>query len=446
MTAVPMAPTPATSIRASAPVPVPGMTDPPPWPGSALARPGGDVAMAGVPLTEPAERYGTPVRVIDEEAVRAGARAWRRALPDADVVYAAEAFLCRAVVDWMADEGLGLAVGTADELELAASRGFPADRIVLHGPAKSPRDLRTALRLGVGRIVIDSPCEIARIASQAPGPEPQQVLIRVRPGNGSPAARPEFGVAAGPETEEAVARVLGQPRLQLVGLHCPPDSGATAPARYAGAVRGAVALLARIRDRFGVPLPELDLGGGFALPFALPGVPGHPAPPPAAYARRIEGELLRVCAEFDFSVPRLTVEPGRSLTAPAEVVLHRVLAVGRGPGGRALVAVDGGPGEAAGAAPVRLIGRLSPAPVRPATVVGRHGGPGDVIADGAELPVDVRPGDLLAVPAPGAYGVPTAPGGRYAVRPPVVAVRGGRARLLVRRETFEDVRRRDIGL
>ncbi|MFF3552115.1 diaminopimelate decarboxylase family protein [Streptomyces tsukubensis] len=430
MTAVPAIPVPA-------PVSFPEFAGPPVWPASAVARPGGDVALAGVPLTGPAERYGTPVHVLDEEEVRAGARAWRRALPDADVVYAAEAFLCRAVVDWMADEGLGLAVRSADELELAASRGFPADRMVLHGAAKSPRDLRTALRLGVGRIVIDSPCEIARLASQVPGPEPQQVLIRVRPGDG---AEGEFGLsAAGGEAEDAAARVLGQPCLELVGLHCDPGSGAASPSPspepYARAVRRLVVLLARIRERCGVALPELVIGGGFA-----------PGRAPGTYARRIQGELLRACAESDLPVPRITVEPGRSLIAPAGVALHRVLAIGRTPGGRTLVAVDGGRDDGPGPAPsVRMIGRVSSAPMRTATVVGRLGGPGDVLADGVELPEDVRPGDLLALPGSGARGVPAA-GCPAAGRPPVVAVRDGRARLLVRRETYEDLRARDIGL
>ncbi|MFJ8228742.1 diaminopimelate decarboxylase family protein [Streptomyces sp. NPDC094448] len=429
MTAVP-------AIPVSAPVSFPEFAGPPVWPASAVARPGGDIALAGVPLTGLAERYGTPVRVLDEEEVRGRARAWRRALPDAEVVYAAEAFLCRAVVDWMADEGLGLAVRSAEELELAASRGFPADRMVLHGAAKSPRDLRTALRLGVGRIVIDSPCEIARMASQVPGPEPQQVLIRVRPGAG---AEGEFGVsAAGGEAEDAAARVLGQPGLHLVGLHCEPGSGAASlsPEPYARAVHRLVALLARIRERSGVALPELVLGGGFGATRA-----------PGAYARRIQGELLRACAESDLPVPRITVEPGRSLVAPAGVALHRVLAIGRTPGGRTLVAVDGGRDDGPGPAPsVRMIGRVSSAPMRTATVVGRAGGPGDVLADGVELPEDVRPGDLLALPGSGACRVPAAPGCPAAGRPPVVAVRDGRARLLVRRETYEDLRARDIGL
>ncbi|MER6911910.1 diaminopimelate decarboxylase [Streptomyces sp. NPDC000594] len=396
-------------------------------------------AVGGVPLLELAERYGTPLHVLDEDEVRSRARAWRRALPDAEVVYAAGTFLCRAVVDWMAEEGLGLAVRSAGELELAAARGFPVDRIVLHGSAKSPQDLRTALRLGVGRIVIESGGEIARLAAQVPGPEAQQVMVRVLPDiEPTGGADRTFGLAvAGGDAEEAVARVLGLPSLELVGLHCRPGTRTASPERYVRTVRRLVAMLARIRDRHGIALPELDLGGGFAVS----GPPGDPAPAPAVYGRRIHDELVRSCAGYDYPVPRLTVEPGRSLMAPAGVALYRVLAVKRG-GGRVLAAVDGGTGDRPGAAlrgtSVRRVGRASSAPPRVTTVVGRDGGAGDVLADAVELPEDLRPGDVLAVPVSGGCPVPMAS--------PVVAVRGGWSRLLVRRETFEDHRRRDIGL
>lgn len=426
------------------------------WPASAVSAPGGDLSVAGVSLLELAERYGTPTYVLDEGEVRSRARAWVRALPEAEVVYAAKAFLCRAVVDWMDEEGLGLDVCSAGELELAATRGFPAERIVLHGNAKSPQDLGTALRLGVGRIVIDSGCEIARLAAQVPAHDAQQVMVRVLPGieaGAHPKIRTgaegqKFGLSiANGDAEEAVARILGQPQLELAGLHCHLGSQISSPEPYERAVRELVSFLVRVRDRFGVVLPELDLGGGFAAAY----LPGDAAPAPAVYARRIRRALTGACAEADLPLPRLTVEPGRSIMAPAGIALYRVLAVKRS-GGRVFVAVDGGmsdnprPALYGARYTVRRVGRASAAPMRAATVVGRHCEAGDVLADGVELPEDVRPGDVLAVPASGAYQASMASGYNMTGRPPVVAVADGRSRLLVRRETFDDQRRRDVGL
>ncbi|MFE4611778.1 diaminopimelate decarboxylase [Streptomyces niveus] len=426
------------------------------WPASAVSAPGGDLSVAGVSLLELAERYGTPTYVLDEGEVRARARAWVRALPEAEIVYAAKAFLCRAVVDWVEEEGLGLDVCSAGELELAATRGFPAERIVLHGNAKSPQDLGTALRLGVGRIVIDSGCEIARLAAQVPAHDAQQVMVRVLPGieaGAHPKIRTgaegqKFGLSiANGDAEEAVARILGQSQLELAGLHCHLGSQISSPEPYERAVRELVSFLVGVRDRFGVVLPELDLGGGFAAAY----LPGDAAPAPAVYARRITRALTGACAEADLPLPRLTVEPGRSIMAPAGIALYRVLAVKRS-GGRVFVAVDGGmsdnprPALYGARYTVRRVGRASAAPMRATTVVGRHCEAGDVLADGVELPEDVRPGDVLAVPASGAYQVSMASGYNMTGRPPVVAVADGRSRLLVRRETFDDQRRRDVGL
>ncbi|MEU8887699.1 diaminopimelate decarboxylase [Streptomyces sp. NPDC048442] len=429
---------------------------PPVWPASATVAPGGDLTIGGVSLSALADRFGTPVYVLDEQEVRDRARAWRRALPDAEVAYAAKAFLCRAVVDWIREEGLGLDVCSAGELELAVTHGFDADRIVLHGNAKSPEDLRAALRFGVGRIVIDSDCEIARLAAQVTGPKPQRVMVRVLPGieagahkkirTGAEGQKFGLSIAAG-DAEDAVARTLGQPHLQLVGIHCHLGSQIATPEPYGAAVHRLIAFLARLRERYGVTLPELDIGGGFAVAYR----PGDPAPTAAAYGQLISRQLTTSCAEFRYPTPRLTVEPGRSLLAPAGVALYRVLAVKRS-GGQVFVAVDGGmsdnprPALYGARYTVRLVGRPVSAPMRTTTVVGRHCEAGDVLAEDVELPEDVRPGDVLAVPASGAYHLSMASGYNLVGRPPVTAVREGRARLLVRRETFEDHRRRDVGL
>ncbi|MFB6810460.1 diaminopimelate decarboxylase [Streptomyces sp. NPDC056387] len=425
------------------------------WPVSTTRLPHGGLAVGGVPLTEIADRFDTPAYVLDEGEVRARCRAYRDAFPDAEVLYAAKAFLSRAMVHRVAEEGLGLDVCSAGELELAVTAGFPPDRIVLHGNAKSPRDIATALRLGVGRIVIDSPSEIARLAA-AVGPDGhQKVLVRVVPGisaGGHEKIRTgtegqKFGLSLiDGSAQHAVARILGQPQLELVGLHCHIGSQITDVTPYAGAVRRMVGLMARIRDAHGTVLPELDMGGGHGIAHR----PGEAALDLPALARRLRAELAESCAAAGLPVPRLAVEPGRAIAGPAGVALYRVLAVKR-TGDRVFVAVDGGMSDnprpalyGARYAP-RLIGRHSTAGPLTATVAGRHCEAGDVLATDVDLPGDVRPGDLLAVPVSGAYQFSMASGYNMVGRPPVIAVDDGTARLLVRRETLDDFRRRDIG-
>ncbi|MGP3684363.1 diaminopimelate decarboxylase [Streptomyces sp. IBSNAI002] len=425
------------------------------WPASTTRLPHGGLAVGGVSLTEAAERFETPVYVLDEGEVRGRCRAYREAFPDADVLYAAKAFLSRAMVRWVREEGLGLDVCSAGELELAVTAGFPADRIVLHGNAKSPRDLAAALRLGVGRIVIDSPSEIARIAA-AVGPEGRQkVMVRVVPGvsaGGHDKIRTgtedqKFGLSlTDGAAQHTIARILGQSRLELTGLHCHIGSQITDVKPYLVALRRMVGLMARIRDTHGVVLPELDMGGGHGVAYR----PGEASLDLTAFARRMRTELVEGCAAAGLGVPRLLIEPGRAVVGPAGVVLYRVLAV-KHTGDTVFVAVDGGMSDNPRPAlygvryAPRLIGRSSAAEPRTATVVGRHCEAGDVLAADVELPGDVHPGDLLAVPVAGAYQLSMASGYNLVGRPAVVAVHEGAARVLVRRETLEDFRNRDIG-
>ncbi|MGH4027414.1 diaminopimelate decarboxylase [Actinomycetota bacterium Odt1-20B] len=426
------------------------------WPASTTPGEQGLPTVGGVELHEVAERFGTPVYVLDEAEVRERCRTYRAAFPDADVLYAAKAFLCRAMVRWVHEEGLGLDVCSAGELELAVVAGLPPERIVFHGNAKSPEDLRAALRLGVGRIVVDSTCEISRLAANVPAESAQRVMVRVVPGvaaGGHAAIRTgtedqKFGLSiADGSAMHAVTRLLEQPRLELTGLHCHIGSQIDSPKPYVMAVRHLVGLMARIRDRHGVTLPELDLGGGHAVAYR----PGeHPLDVPEL-ARRVRRELADGCAQVGLPVPRLAVEPGRAVVASAGIALYRVLAVKR-TGTRVFVAVDGGMSDNPRPAlygvryTPRLVGRHSAAPAHPVTVVGRHCEAGDVLAADVPLPEDVHPGDLLAVPVAGAYHLSMASGYNLVGRPPVVAVADGLARLLVRRESLEDLRARDVGL
>ncbi|MFD8420686.1 diaminopimelate decarboxylase [Streptomyces sp. NPDC059466] len=426
------------------------------WPASATEPRQGDLAVGGVPLAEIADRFGTPAYVLDEGEVRERCRTYRHAFPDADVLYAAKAFLCRGMAHWVEEEGLGLDVCSAGELELAVTTGFPPERIVLHGNAKSPHDLESALRLGVGRIVIDSPSEIARLAAAVGPGGHQKVMVRVVPAisaGGHEKIRTgtddqKFGLSmADGYAQHAITRILDQPQLELTGLHCHLGSQITSVKPYLVAVRRMVGLMARLREQHGLVLPELDLGGGHGIAY----LPGEQALDLTALARRVRTELAEACAAAGLSVPRLMIEPGRAVVGPAGIALYHVLAVKR-TGDHVFVAVDGGMSDNPRPAlygvryAPRLVGRHSAAEPAAVTVVGRHCEAGDVLATDVELPADVRPGDLLAVPVAGAYHLSMASGYNMVGRPPVIAVRGGHARLLVRRESLEDIRSRDVGL
>ncbi|MFB6517262.1 diaminopimelate decarboxylase [Streptomyces sp. NPDC056401] len=425
------------------------------WPASTTPLPHGGLAVGGVSLTDIADRFDTPAYVLDEAEVRESCRTYRDAFPDSDVLYAAKAFLSRAMVRWVREEGLGLDVCSAGELELAVTAGFPPERIVLHGNAKSPRDLETALRLGVGRIVIDGPSEIARIAAAVGTEGHQKVMVRVVPGvsaGGHDKIRTgtddqKFGLSlTDGGAQHAIARILSQPQLELTGLHCHIGSQITEVKPYVVALRRMVGLMARIRDAHGVVLPELDMGGGHGVAYR----PGEPALDLTALARRLRAELVEGCAAARLTVPRLLVEPGRAVVGPAGVALYRVLAV-KHTGEKVFVAVDGGMSDNPRPAlygvryAPRLVGRHSTAGPCTATVVGRHCEAGDVLAADAELPGDIHPGDLLAVPVAGAYQLSMASGYNMVGRPPVIAVHEGTARMLVRRETLADFRSRDVG-
>lgn len=339
-----------SSLIPTVPVPFPGEPGGlPVWPASARPVRDGDVTVAGVSLAEAADRFGTPLYVLDEGEVRDRCRAYRAAFPDADVVYAAKAYLCRAVARWAQEEGLGLDVCSAGELGLAVAMGFPADRIVMHGNAKSPEDLAAAVRLGVGRIVVDGLAEIARLASIVPRTDRQQVMVRVVPGisaGGHAAIRTgtddqKFGLSlADGSAQHAIDRIVGQPHLELVGLHCHIGSQITSVRPYAAAVRRMVGLMAHVRDQHGLVLPQLDIGGGHAIAYR----PGDKELDIRVLADRLGAELADGCAHARLPVPRLTLEPGRAVVGPAGVAVYRVLSVKRTPG-HTFVAVDGGMGD-----------------------------------------------------------------------------------------------------
>lgn len=414
------------------------------WPdGTHLA--GSDLVIGGVGATRLAARFGTPCQVLDEATVRNRARAFLRALPEAEVVFAGKSLPCPEVYRWMASEGLSLDVSSAGELALARAAGFPAQRIVMHGNVKTGEDLKAALEHGVSRIVVDSFDEIAQLGALSR--HGQEVMIRVTPGVD---ARTHAAVATGVEDQkfgfslasgaalEAILRVVEQPSLRLVGLHCHIGSQVRHVASYEETVRRMVGLIASC----GVRVEQLDLGGGFCAPYLA----GESSFDLFGFAQRVRGTLNYECALHRVPVPKLLIEPGRSIVANAGVTLYRVCAVKRGV--RTFVAVDGGmsdnprPALYGAKYAVRLVGRGGRQ--ERVSVVGRHCEAGDVLAEDVPLPADVHAGDLLAVPVTGAYHHALASNYNQVCRPPVVAVRDSVARPIVRRETEEDLLRRYV--
>lgn len=358
------------------------------------------------------------------------------------------------MAQWVDQEGLSLDVCSAGELAVASSVNFPAERIIVHGNAKTPQDLQAAFRYGAARIAVDSTSEIVRLAALAPAR--QRVLIPVTPGvdahvhravtTGTDDQKFGFSLSSG-AAAEAVQRVVSHPRLELAGLHCHLGSQITELSGYEVAARKLIGFMAAVRDRHGLALAELNLGGGHAVPY----VPGDTGFDLADFADRVRRVVTTECARFRLPVPRLTVEPGRAIVNRAMITLYRVVTVKHAIGVRTFVAVDGGMSdnprpELYGAKyPVYLV-RPSRARIETVTVVGRHCESGDVLATDVPLPADVRPGDLLAVPGTGAYNHSMASNYNLVGRPPVIAVGLGAPRLLVRREATSDLLARDIGL
>ncbi|WP_422754825.1 diaminopimelate decarboxylase [Micromonospora sp. WMMD708] len=427
------------------------------WPRRVERGAHGALTVAGLDVRELAAGYGTPAYVLDEDDLRSRARDFRDAFPDVDVYYAGKAFLCRAVVRMIAEEGLHLDVCSGGELATALSAGMPAERIGFHGNNKSVAELTRALDVGVGRIILDSFTEIDRLTALARerGVRPG-VLIRVTVGVEAHTHEfiatahedQKFGFSlAGGAAAAAAFRVIDEGVLDLRGLHSHIGSQIFDTSGFEVSARRVLALQAQIRDARGVELPELDLGGGFGIAYTTQDDPATPA----ELAKRLRKIVDSECAAENLAVPHLSIEPGRAIVGPAVFTLYEVGTVKDVDGLRTYVSVDGGMSDNIRTAlydasySATLAGRASTAEPLLARVVGKHCESGDIVVKDEFLPADVQPGDLVAVPGTGAYCRSMASNYNHVPRPPVVAVRDGRARLIVRRETEEDLLALDVG-
>jgi diaminopimelate decarboxylase len=425
-------------------------------PASTTVDADGRVAIAGVDLESIALDFGTPVYVYDEADIRARCRAYRAAFGEG-AAYASKAFLCVAMARLVEEEGLHLDVATGGELFVALAAAFPPDRIVFHGNNKSTAELRAALEAGVGRIAIDSDDELGRLESlvRDEGQSPPSVHIRVTPGveahthefieTGTEDSKFGFGLDSG-EALAAVRRVVEHGLLHFAGVHCHIGSQVFRLDSFERAVEKMVGLVRAIEVEVGVPVDELNLGGGLGVRY----LPDDTPPTIEQYAAAVHESVGKALADAGVrSRPQLLTEPGRSIVAPAGITLYTIGTVKPIAGIRTYVAVDGGMSD--NLRPVTYGARYETfLPARATadrsalvTIAGKHCEQGDVIVRDALLPGDFRIGEIVATPVTGAYCHSMASNYNKVTKPAVVFVRDGTARLVVRRETESDLVRLD---
>ena len=409
-------------------------------------------------MVELASRFGTPLYVFDEETLRQNCRQFREAFasryPQSQVLYASKAFINPALARVMASEGLGLDVVSGGELAVARSVEFPARNIYFHGNNKTRSELEQAVQYGIGRVVVDGFNELSLLNDVAgKRGAVQETLLRVNPGvdphthahiaTGVVDSKFGFPLRDG-QAEEAVRQAICLPNLNLVGLHCHVGSQIFEVEPYVEAIQVMLSFAAELRRRHGFELMEFSPGGGFAVQYLA----GLPAPPVAKYAEAITSNVLSLCKELDITPPRLVVEPGRGIVGRAGVALYSVGSIKDIPGVRKYVSVDGGMGDNIRPALYEaryeavLANRAGEPAVERVTVAGRFCESSDVLVRDVMLP-RAQVGDIVAIPVSGAYAPAMASNYNAVPRPAIVMVNGGEARLIRRRETYEDLMSRD---
>ena len=444
------------------------------WPRDALRSGEGELVIGGVPVSELASQFGTPLYIVSEDEFQSKLREidmdFSKAAAAAGVscklYYAAKSLLTVDIARWIADAGWHLDVATGGELAVALAANFPAERIGLHGNNKSLHEISRAVASGVGSIVIDSEIEIERIAAVASALKRlQPVRLRVNVGVhahtheylATASEDQKFGVALD-EVPSLVSAIRGHASLQFLGLHTHIGSQIFVPDGFLEAADRLLRLHALLSSS--EPVPELNLGGGFGVAYLSSDQPMAIR----EFAHRIIRAIEQKSSELGIPVPNLAFEPGRSVSAASGITLYNLgtvknVVVSETPEGqpisgqasRKYLSVDGGMSDNIRPAlygsdySVVLASRTSEAAPALSRVVGKHCESGDVVVWDALLPSDVAPNDLLAVPVTGAYCFSLASNYNYLPKPALVSVKSGRAELLVRAETENDLLHRDLG-
>jgi diaminopimelate decarboxylase len=415
----------------------------------------GHLVIGGCDSVALAGEFGTPLYVFDELSLRHRCAEFKTEFsnryPDTTVCYSAKAFINKALLLIIKEEGLGLDVVSGGELGIARSVDFPMDRVYFPGNNKSAGELELALQSGVGRIVVDNFHELNMLGEMA-GKRGADILLRLTPGidphthryNTTGIVDSKFGF---PQStwNEAVATALASPNLHPVGLHFHLGSGIFETEPYQKAIEAVLEFAAAMKQKHGFELKELDIGGGYGVQYTLEAEP----PPISAFAELITTEVTSRCRRLKLSLPGLVIEPGRAIVAQAGVALYRAGAVKDIPGVRCYVSVDGGMGDNIRPA---LYGARHEAVVankvtekkgQQVTISGKFCESGDILIRDINLPPVVA-GDVIAMAGCGAYCLPMASNYNAAFRPAVVLVREGSARLIRRRETLEDLTGCDV--
>ncbi len=417
----------------------------------------GHLIIGGCDTVELAAEFGTPLYVFDELDLRSKCAEFKaefgQRYADTMVIYACKAFINRALALIFKEEGLGLDVVSSGELSIAQSVGFPLDRVYFHGNNKSDEEIRLALEWHIGYIVADSFHELAMLGEIAKelGYVPN-ILLRLTPGIDPHTHRyvatgivdSKFGFPLS-TWDKAVAEAMSVPSLNLVGLNFHLGSLMFEAEPYLGAIEIILNLAAEMKQKHGFELRELNIGGGFAIQYEL----DSPAPPISTYAEMITSKIIGKCRELKLALPRLIVEPGRSVVGQAGVALYKVGVVKDIPGVRCYVSVDGGMSDNIRPALYEakyeavIANKVSEQEVGKVTIAGKFCESGDILVRDVNLP-PLSAGDIIAIPDCGAYCLSMASNYNASLKPAIVLVKGGKANLIRRRETFDDLTRCDL--
>jgi diaminopimelate decarboxylase len=417
----------------------------------------GHLTIGGCDTVELADEFGTPLYLFDEFSLRSKCAEFKaefsQRYADTTVAYAAKAFINRALALIFKEEGLGLDVVSTGELSIAQSVDFPMDRVDFNGSNKSAGELRLALKCHIGRIVVDNFHELgllAKIAGEL-GCTPD-ILLRLTPGVDPHTHKyvatgiidSKFGFTR-LKWESAVAQAVSAPNLNLVGLHFHLGSLIFEAEPYQQAIGVVLDFAAEMKQKYNFQLKELNIGGGFAIQYAL----DSPTPPISAYAEAITSKIISKCQELELALPRLIIEPGRAIVGQAGVVLYKVGVVKDIPGVRCYISVDGGmadnirPALYGSKYEAVVANKISEKEAEKVTIAGKFCESGDILIKDINLP-PVSAGDIIAIPDCGAYCLPMASNYNSSLKPAIVLVKEGKARLIRRRETFDDLTRCDL--